>query len=164
MDGVIFGKNCHTFVQLVVLMVLDKGSAGTQSFLMASGSYQRNGAYAVVHQFPCKFSATHTRIADGEVETVGNGITQIIVVYQMETVAQEDFLQAVSTFAVHFHFIKEVVLTFIGCFKHGGKSILRRVAGAGGECIEYAVDEYCAEGSASVALCQPGIDAVIQFV
>ena len=36
-------------------------------------------------------------------------------------------------------------------------SILSRVAGAGGECIEYAVDEYCAEGAAAVALCQPGI-------
>ena len=38
------------------------------------------------------------------------------------------------------------------------------MAGAGGECIEYAVDEYCAEGAAAVALCQPGIGPVIQFV
>ena len=100
----------------------------------------------------------------GEIETVGNGITQIIVVYQVETVAQEDFFQAAGTFTVYFHFIKKVVLIFISCFKHGGKSILSRVAGAGGECIEYAVDEYCAEGAAAVALCQPGIGPVIQFV
>ncbi len=82
----------------------------------------------------------------------------------METVAQEDFFQAAGTFTVYFHFIKKVVLIFISCFKHGGKSILSRVAGAGGECIEYAVDEYCAEGAAAVALCQPGIGPVIQFV
>ena len=66
-----------------------------------------------------------------------------------ETVAQEDFFQAAGTFTVYFHFIKKVVLIFISCFKHGGKSILSRVAGAGGECIEYAVDEYCAEGAAA---------------
>ena len=36
----ILGKNCHAFIQLVVLVVLDKGSAGTQSFLMASGGHQ----------------------------------------------------------------------------------------------------------------------------
>ena len=67
------------------------------------------------------------RITDGEIETVGNGITQIIVVYQVETVAQEDFFQAAGTFTVYFHFIKKVVLIFISCFKHGGKSILSRV-------------------------------------
>ena len=38
--------------------------------------------------------------------------------YQVETVAQEDFFQAAGTLTVYFHFIKEVVLTFIGCFKH----------------------------------------------
>ena len=57
---------------------------------MASGGDQRNGAHSVVHQFFGKFAACHSGIADGEVESVGNRIAQVIVIYQIETVTKEN--------------------------------------------------------------------------
>ena len=64
-------KYPHTFIQQGILMVLNERSAGTQALLVAAGGYQRNGTYTVVHQLFGQFAATHTRIADGKIESVG---------------------------------------------------------------------------------------------
>ena len=57
---------------------------------MATGGNQRYGADTIVHQFLSQFAAGHPRITDSKVEAIGYGITKVIVIYQMKTVAQKN--------------------------------------------------------------------------
>ena len=52
----------------------------------------RDSAYSVVHQFFGQSAAGHSRISDGKIESVRNRVAQVVVIYQVETVTEEDFL------------------------------------------------------------------------
>jgi len=161
----VFGKDGHPLVQQGILVVLDERRAGAQALLRAAGGHQRYGADAVVHQFAGQLAARHARIADGEVEAVGHGLAQVVVVDQPEAMAQEDFLQPAGAFAVDAHLVQKVVAPVAGSLQHGGQGILGRVARARRQGVEHAVDEDRAERArAAIALHQARVGAVVEFV
>ena len=157
-------KQPQPFVEERVLVVLDERRAGAESLLLAPRRAERDGADAVVDQFLHQFAAGHARVGDGEVEAVGDGLVEVMVVNDLETVVGEDFLQPRGPPAVFLDGGNEVELA-VGCgLEHRCQRVLRRVARAGGEGVEDAVDIDRAEGPAAVAFRQAGVGAVVKFV
>ena len=117
---------------------------------------EANGRYAIVHQLACKFATRHVLIANGEVETVGNGAIQVAVIDDMEPVAQEDVLQFAGTLAIDLHFVAEAVFAIAGSTEHLCQRILCRMARAAAQGIEHAGREHKAEGQTLVACAEVG--------
>ena len=90
-------------------MILDKGGAYAEAFLMRTGGDEADGADTVVHQFAGQFATCYVLIADGEVKTVGNGLVEISVIDDVEAVLAEYLLQLVGAVTVHLHLLPEVV-------------------------------------------------------
>ena len=105
--------------------LMSRGTREVSRLIAAMGG---NGFSAYVHQFLSQLAASHSRIADCEIESVCNRIAQIVIIYQMKAMTKEDFFQFLRSFTIYFHFIQEVILSFIGRFQHGSHSKLRRVA------------------------------------
>ena len=51
-----------------------------------------------------------------KVKSVGYRLSEVVVVYQMETMAQENLFQSPCTFAIYFYFIQEVVFASLAAF------------------------------------------------
>ena len=60
----------HTFVQQVILIVINKGSAYAQSLLTATCRVKCNGAYSIIKQFFGQILSAKTRIAYREIKNV----------------------------------------------------------------------------------------------
>ena len=77
----------------------------------------------------CQFTACHSRIANGEIEAIGNRLIQILVVNHMETVLTENLLQQMGTFSINADLLTEVVATIRSCLQHGCQGILGTMTG-----------------------------------
>ena len=77
----------HSFFQLLVLVVFDKRGADAQTLLMRASGDEADGADTIIHQFVSQLATRHAGITDGEVETVGNRLVSVLVIYDVESVA-----------------------------------------------------------------------------
>ena len=91
-DRIILAENLHTLIEQVVLVIVDKRRTYTQTFLSASRGDEADGTHTIVHQFVSQLTAGHPWIANGEIETVGDGIAKVMVIDNVEAMTLEDFL------------------------------------------------------------------------
>ena len=150
MSWVVGRKYLHTLFQLVVLVVFYKRGTHAQTFLMGTCGDEADGRNTIVHQLFSQLTTGHSLIANGEIETVGNGLIQVLVVYDVEVVAKEDFLQLMGAVAINLHLVAEIIGSVTGSFQHSRHSILGRVAGTRREGIEHSGGEYQSEGQSFV--------------
>ena len=87
-----------------------------------------------------------------------------MVVDNPETMIGKYLFQLFRPASVFFYFRNEIERPVCRCFEHGSQCELCRMACAGRQGIQNAVDVHGSERSAPVALCQSGIGPVIQFV
>ena len=98
-------------------MVLNEGGAYTKTLLMAACSDEADGTHTIVHQFVGQCAAVHARIANGEIETIGNGLVDVRIIDDVEAMAQENLLEFLRPLAIDHHIVTEIVLT-ITCRSH----------------------------------------------
>ena len=77
-----------------------------------------------------KLTTGHTRITDGEIETIGNGLIQVFVIYHMEAMTTEDLFQHMRTLTIDTDLLPEIILTFGGSFQHGSHGKLGTMTGS----------------------------------
>ena len=100
LHGIVLVEDGHTLVEQVVLVVVDKGSADTQAFLTASCGNEADGTHTIVHQFVSQLSTRHSRIANGEIEAISDGVAQVVVIDDVEAVTLEDLFQSPCPLAI----------------------------------------------------------------
>ena len=141
----------HTLLEQVVLVVVDERGAHTQTLLVGTGGDEADGRHTVVHQLARQLTARHTGIADSEVETVGDGLVEVLVVDHVETVATENLLQTVGTVGIDLDLATEIVGAVARCLEHRCQSKLCAVARARRQGVEHTGREHQTEGQSLVA-------------
>ena len=106
----------------------------------------------------------HAGIADREVEAVGDGLIEILVVDHIETMTAENLLQFVGSIAINADLAAEIVTALVGSLQHGGHRILGAVAGTAAQGIEHARGEDGTEGQTLITLGEVVEMAVEQLV
>ena len=125
---IVLCENLHALFELGILMVLDKRGADAETLLMTACGDEADGRHTIVHQLARQLPAGHARIANGEVETVGNGFVEVFVIYDVESMAGKNLLQPFCAAAVFTYVFPEIIYTVACGFQHGGKGILGTVA------------------------------------
>ena len=99
-------------------MVFDERGTSSKTLLMATCCAQRDGTYTIIDQFFHQFAARHARIADCEVETVGDRFVQVMVIHNVEAILCKDLFQSVCTAAIFFDIFHKLEGTVCCTFEH----------------------------------------------
>lgn len=100
LHGIVLRKDSHTLLEGSILLVADEGRADAEALLFATSSDKADGRDTIVHQLMGQLATRHARIADREVESVGNRLVEILVIDDIEVMTRENLLQLVSTVAI----------------------------------------------------------------
>ncbi len=123
------------------LVALHQGDAGTDALLVGARDVEGDGTDAVADELVEQGDTFVAGVAEGEVETVTNILTHILVVDDIEAVVGEEFLHDAGLLAVLTDVLDEVEGAVVGALEHGGHGVLHAVGGAAGEAVEGAEDE-----------------------
>lgn len=162
--GVVRVELLQAFFQEGVLVVFDKRGASPEAFLMATGRAQGDRADAVVDQFFHQLAAGHAWITDREIEAVGDGLVQVVIVDDIETIIGEDLLQLRGAPAIFLNLGNEIERPVGRGLEHRRQGVLRGVARTRGKGVEDAVNIDRPESASAVALGQAGISAMVELV
>ena len=123
-------KDGKTPVHFFNLGIGDERSAHTQTVLATASGLETNATHTIIQQFAGKLTSREPGITDGEIESVGNRLIKVFVIYHIELVAFEYFLQFACPYTLDADFATEIILTVAGSLHHGSHGILCTVAGA----------------------------------
>ena len=157
---VVFSKYRHAFIELLILVVSNKRRAHADSLLVASGIGQTDGTHPIIEKFAHKLSAVKPGIAHCEVESVGNRLVEVLVVDDIEIVAQKDFFQSMGASAILTGNGTEIVGSVAGSLHHCRQGILGTMGGTRREGIEDSGGIYQAKGQGRITLVKRGIMAM----
>ena len=135
-------------------MILDERRTYSQAFLLRTTGDQTDGRDTVIHQLVSQLTRRHTRITDGEIETVSNRFVEVLVIHHIEVMAAEDLLQFLGPLTIDRDFLAEVVTSLIGGSQHGGHRILGTVARTGTQGVEHTGGEDRTERQTLVPISQ----------
>ena len=126
----IHGEGFQSFGQYRDLISLNERSAGADALLLAAAGVERDAGDAIVHHFFHQVGTCEARIAEGEVEAVGDRFAAVLVVCDVEAVLGEGLLHQLSLATVFEHVVAIAVGTVVDGLQHGGEGILGGVGGA----------------------------------
>ena len=112
------------------LFPLDERRAGADALLGAAAGVQGDAGDAVIQHLFHKVGTGEARIAEGEIETIGDGLTAVLVVGDVETIVGEGFLHQLGFAAVFYDIVAVAIGAIVDGLHHGGEGILCRVRGA----------------------------------
>ena len=128
LHGIVLRKDGHTLLEGSILLVADEGRADAETLLFATSSDKADGRNSIIHELVCQLATRHTRIADREVESVGNRLVEILVINDIEVMTRENLLQLVGTVAIDLDLTTEVKLALGSSLQHGSHGILGTMA------------------------------------
>ena len=118
------GKRLQPFRQNRYLFPLDQRGAGADALLGAAAGVQGDAGDAVVEHFFHEVGTGEAWIAVGEVETVSDGLTTVLIIGDVEAVVSEGFLHQFGFAAVFYDIIAVAVGAIVDGFHHGGEGVL----------------------------------------
>ena len=121
---VILGKCSQSLGQNRDLFPLDERGAGADALLGAAAGVQGDAGDAVIQHLFHKVGTGEARIAVSEVEAVGDGLTAVFVVSDVEAVVGEGFLHQLSLAAVFQHVVTIAVGAVVDSLHHSGQCVL----------------------------------------
>ena len=92
--------------------------------LGAAAGVQCDARDAVIHHLLNEVGTGEARIAVGEIETVGDRLTAVLVVGDVEAVVDEGFLHQFGLAAIFQHVLTIVIGAIVDGFQHGSQSVL----------------------------------------
>ena len=124
---VVLGKRSQSLCQNRNLFPLDERRAGADALLGAAAGVQRDAGDAVIKHFFHEVGTSEARIAIGEVETVSDGLTAVLVVSNVEAVVGKGFLHQLGLATVFQHVVAVAIGAIVDGLHHGGQSKLGRM-------------------------------------
>ena len=106
---------------------LDIRRARTYSLTHSACSGKVNATDTVIEQLLQQLTAIHILVADGKEETIANGLIDILVIDNTETVALQNFLYARSTLGILPDITHKVIFTVTRSLEHCRQCTLCRV-------------------------------------
>jgi len=123
----VLGKCRQSLRQNRNLFPLDERRAGTDALLGTAAGVQGNAGDAVVEHLFHEVGTGEAWIAVGEVETVGDRLTAVFIVCDVEAVVGEGFLHQLGFAAILDDIVAVAVGAVVDGLHHGGQSILGRM-------------------------------------
>ena len=123
----IFSKSSQSLRQNRDLFPLDERGASADALLGATAGVQRDAGDAVVEHFFHEVGTGEAWITVGEIEAIGNGLTAVLVVGDVEAVVSEGFLHQLSFAAVFYDIVAVAIGTVVDGLHHGSEGILCRM-------------------------------------
>ena len=112
------------------LIAFDERGAGADALLVAAAGVQRDGRDAVVHHLLDEVGALEARIAVGEIESVGDRLSEVFVVCDVEACCEECVLHQLRLATVFENVVTVVVDSVVDSFQNACESVLCRVCDA----------------------------------
>ena len=86
--GVVPSEGFDALLEQVAETVGEKGGADAHALLRRAHGVERIDGYAVVHQLASELEVVHARILHGEIEAVGKGRTEVVVIHEVKAIGQ----------------------------------------------------------------------------
>ena len=109
------------------LFPLDERRAGADALLGAAAGVQRDAGDAVVEHLFHEVGTGEAWIAVGEVETIGDRLTAVFIVGDVEAVVGEGFLHQLGFAAILYDIVAVAVGAVVDGLHHGGEGVLCRM-------------------------------------
>ena len=99
---------------------LEERSADADALLVATHSVERIDSHTIIHQFASEFKVGHTRILHREIEAIGQRLSLIIVIDEIEAIVKEALFEDAGASTILTDLSDKVIATITSGF-HPGK-------------------------------------------
>lgn len=123
----IFCEHLQSLCEHRDLIALDERGAGTYTLFVAAAGVQRDGRDAVIHHLLDEVGALEAWIAVCEIEAVGDRLSEIFIVCDVETCCEECVLHELGFSAVLENVVTVVVDAVVDSLQNALQSVLCRV-------------------------------------
>ena len=130
-----------SFLKQRLLFLAEERSADSYALFVRPHRVEWEHGNAVEHQFACQLQVVHSRILNSEVESVSQGRSKVIVIYQIEPVCQQHIFHKLGSATILSYVVKKVVCTIAGCFHQCCHRMLHTVGRPAGEGVHQAITD-----------------------
>ena len=116
-----------TLLEYRLLLLREERGADAHALFQRTHRVEWEHGDAVVHQLAGQLEVAHAWVLHGEVETVSQWGTKVIVIDEIEAVGQEHVLHVLGSAAILPHICQEVVLSVASSFHQRGHCMLNAV-------------------------------------